>query len=174
MGSISCYPKVDTISSAEISCLGFFANFHPVHNNRDRLQRYLSTFLKVKLVYVVELSLFSRLVYVGKGLEKTESRATVFEVTKEFAQAVINALFECLFDDYENVQFVPFMKVDDLYDITLKSMFTNQNNLCRSIEYIAVKHLNYLSEDIQFLSDTSSLREILIPSNFVTLFMTLT
>lgn len=39
MGSITSYAKVDTISLAEISCLGFFSNFHPDHNNRDRLHR---------------------------------------------------------------------------------------------------------------------------------------
>lgn len=84
----------------------------------------------------------------GKGLEKEESRATVIEVSKELAQTVIDALFDCSFDTYNNVQFIPFVKVDDSYDSTLKSLFNKQNSLCTSMSSITIKHLNYLRDDI--------------------------
>lgn len=166
MGSISSYAKVDTISSAEITCLGFFVSFHPDHNNRGGLHFYLSQFLKTKLGFEVEMPLFSRLVYIGKGYEEAESRATVIEVSKELAQTVIDKLFDCPLDGYNGVQFVPFVKVDDSYKATLRQIFTIQNELRDNLECANVLNLDLFSESTEYLTEDESLRNIIVTGPF--------
>ena len=58
MGQVGSFSKNDTITSSEISCIGFFVNFHPDHNNRDKLKRTLTEFLLQKLGKNIHMSVF--------------------------------------------------------------------------------------------------------------------
>ena len=115
MGSIRSFTKVGTIVCADIACIGFFSLFHPDHQNRDILHKYVLKYLRHHVDEDMEVSIYSRQVYAGKGVHKAETRATVVDVAKHHVKGAIEALHDCPFPDHDGVTFVPFVKNDNTY-----------------------------------------------------------
>ena len=144
-----CYVKIDKINSDKIATAGFFEGFHPDFQNREEFKDYLKkTICRKTQLDDIELSVYPRAVYIGAGIEKIESRAVVIEVAANNVQYVLQAFSDQFEGNYENVTFVPFLKVDDDYKLILQQAMKIQNKMLHSVKRKNVRGLLNIGEKL--------------------------
>lgn len=165
IGSIGLFTKVDTIAYADIACIGFFSLFYPDHQNRDILHKYLPEYLRNHVEDDMEISIYSRQIYIGKGIHKAETRVSVVNVAKHHAKASIEALIDCPFPDYDGFTFVPFVRNDQSYNETLRSIFDSHTAFVEEVGCITINNLFLYCPSMHFLHKYQCLKNVLMSTN---------
>jgi len=141
------YVKMDTIKSERIVTLGFFEGFHPDFQNRDRFKKYCLDYIRTKgpqdvqALNIDDFSIYPRAVYVGTAMDKVTTRAMVIEVGVDHSSSFLNTLSSAFNNEYSEVTFVPFMKMDEDYQVLLKMAMLKQNKLLHNIKRKQIRGL---------------------------------
>ena len=145
----SSYVKMDLIDSAQVTCLGFFEGLHPDFRNRETFRSFCLQHIKTHNPTLhTNISIFPRSVYVGRGPEKIESRAVVIEVDTDQAAIITQALSQEFENEYNNVTFIPFSKIDDSYNMVLKQALIQQNKMLHTYKRKIVQGLHDVQKTI--------------------------
>ena len=125
--------------------MGFFHNFHPEHHHRERLRNFYDYYIKSQHNTEVQVPIFPRQLSAGKGLVKTSTRTVVCWVSEDHAQLLTNALMKCNFDQYTEVQFIPFTRFDSTYRQMLCKIIDVHRKVLQEIEIIRIPRM-YLTQ----------------------------
>ena len=90
----------------------------------------------------------------------------MIEVSKADAESVTEALFDCPFDHYQQVQCIPFVKINDSYDATMKQVFHKQNTIRKNVECINVSNVNAFAPNVSYNNGLESICDDFIPDYY--------
>ena len=165
MGEVKCFTKVDKISSAKITCLGFLDNFHPDFHNRDRVMCHIHEYLTEVLQQETYVSIFTRPIHAGKGLDRVETDAVVIEAASNEAALICDHLYSIPLDMYTEVMFVPFSKMDKSYESTLTTVLNSNSKFTQSVEELNVPNLKFFNSGATYTNKLDNMRDILMTFN---------
>lgn len=165
MSEVKCFTKVDKIRSDKITCLGFLDNFHPEFHNRDRIMCHIHEYLTEALQKETFVSVFTRPIHAGKGLDRTETDAVVIEAASDEASIISDHLYNITFDMYTDVMFVPFTKTDKSYETTLKMVLESNSIFTHEVEELNIPNLKFFNVGATYTSTIDNMRDILLSFN---------
>ena len=166
MAKTKNYGKVDHLHSEKIACIGFFHNFHPEHNHRERLRQHCVEYIKQNHNTDVQLAIFPRQISAGKGLAKTATRVVVCEVSEDHAQLVSNALMACTFDQYTDVKFIPVTKFDNSYTEMLCKIIDAHRKFLHDIEIVRIPKMYLTHDKLEWKTNSySTVRDLILGCN---------
>lgn len=119
----------------------FFANLHPEFHNRDRLTCHVHEYLTNALHKKTYVSIFIRPIHAGKGNNRIEIQTVVIEIAQKEATVIGDKLYKLPLDNFTDVIFVPFTKLDKKYNSTLKNVIQANQKFHYSVEELNIPTL---------------------------------